>query len=107
MVLTEMSRLCRLVRSENISCWREEILFLDRFNTIRPPSPLKDFLDRQESQSACKELADKSMSTSLERGWKSRDERTESLLFSNLSWLSWGTLSKRLAGRATISLPGQ
>ena len=105
MVLAEMSRLCRLVRSENISGWRDEIWFSDRFNTIRLPSPLKDFLERQESQSACKELADKSISTSLVRGWKSRDERTDSLLFSSLSWLSSGTLSKRLAGRATISLP--
>ena len=105
MELAEMSRLCRLVRSENISGWRDEIWFSDRFNTIRLPSPLKDFLERQESQSACKELADKSISTSLVRGWKSRDERTDSLLFSSLSWLSSGTLSKRLAGRATISLP--
>ena len=88
MVLAEISRLWRLVRSENISDWTDEIWFLDRFNTIRLPSPLKDFLERQESQSACKEFADKSISTSLVRGWNSREERTESLLFSSLSWLS-------------------
>ena len=52
MVLAEISRLWRLVRSENISDWTDEIWFLDRFNTIRLPSPLKDFLERQESQAA-------------------------------------------------------
>ena len=105
MVLADMSRLCRLVRSENISGWTDDIWFLDRFNTIKLPSPLKDFLERQESQPAWRELVDRSIKTSRVRGWKSREERTDSLLLSSLSWLSLGTLSKRLAGRATISLP--
>ena len=102
MVLADISRLWRLVRSENISGWTDDIWFLDRFNTIRLPSPLKDFLERQESQAAWSELVDRSIKTSLVRGWKSRDERTDSLLLSSLSWLRLGTLSKRLAGKATI-----
>ena len=52
MVLADISRLWRLVRSENISGWTDDIWFLDRFNTIRLPSPLNDFLERQESQAA-------------------------------------------------------
>ena len=100
-----MSRLWRLVRSENISGWTDDIWFLDRFNTIKLPSPLKEFLERQESQPAWRELEDRSIKTRRVSGWKSREERTESLLLSSLSWLSLGTLSKRLAGRATIWLP--
>ena len=105
--LLDRSRLCKFARSWKRPVSREDIWFWDRFKTIREARPWKDLEDRQVSQSVCNRLEDRSITTSLVRGWNSLPDTTDNWFWSSLNCWRSGTLSKRVAGRATILLPGK
>ena len=101
----DMSRLCKFAKSWKRPDSSEEIWLLDRLRRIREARPWKDLEDRQVSQSVCRRLEDRSMTTNLLRGWNNRPDKTDNWLWSSLSCWRSGTLSNKVAGRATILLP--